>query len=178
MKTIEVIPNPYLGGLGLDKDGVPQGVFPHPDGFPGHFVGAGVDAIATRKTGKNRYYYPLGSKRDEKGKRIGDGTGTVKVPFTAEVAQAVREGTLFAATIEGYLLCALGRPEGFLPAEKLLAKAKEEAEAYWLSLHLEKKPVADIPRTMTEDDPADPAPPETVSRQITPTVKLTKNTEA
>jgi len=165
-KIIEVIPNPYIA---LDKDGVPQGVVGA--GMPGIFIGAQLDLVATRLTGKNRFYFPLDR----------DGKMAKKVHHSSDIVTAVQAGELIAANKESALACGLTDKE-YLEPEKALAAEKAKALAYYQALKGGAKPdptakVADIPREPTPEDPAEPLPVEKVSKELSPNLKMTK-TEA
>jgi len=114
MRTISVIPNPYIA---LDKDGVPQGTVGA--GMPGVFIGASIDLVASRKTGKTRFYYP----------KNGDGSLTRKVILSSDIVTAVLAGELLAATIEDARVCGVSDEE-YLAPEKVLASEREKALAY------------------------------------------------
>lgn len=159
MKVIEVMPNPYIA---VDKDGVPQGVVGA--GMPGSFVGAQLDLALTTKTGKNRFFFPLGKTG-----------GKAKVHLTGDMAQAILAGELIACTKED--AAAVGILEkDFLDPDKALAAEKKKAEAYYQSVKGKDAKVVDIPREPAASDEAPAAP--SAAKQLTPTVKLTKNTES
>lgn len=160
MKTITVIPNPYIA---LDKDGVPQGVVGA--GMPGVFVGAQIDIVASRASGKNRYFYPPNR----------DGSLTRKVVFSAEVAHAVAAGELLAATAADAALCGITEKEYLEPKRALEAEA-EKALAYYRSVKGKDAKLADVPREATPE-PAEGLPAETASVQLTPNLKMKKEKE-
>ena len=169
MKTIEVVPNPYIG---LDKDGIPQAVVGA--GMPGTFIGAQADLVASQQTGKNRFYYPLDR----------DGKMTKKVVFSGEIVASVQAGELLAANPKDALACGITAKE-YLEPEKALAAEKAKANARWQALHatVDGKPdttkqVGDIPREATRREENETGPAASAPKQLTPTVKLTKNTEA
>lgn len=161
MKVIEVIPNPYIA---LDKDGIPQGVVGA--GVPGIFVGAQIDLIASQQTGKTRVYFPPNK----------DGTFTRKVIATGAIVQAVLSGELIVTNKADALACGISEKD-FLEPEKALAKEKDNALAYYQSVKGKGAKLGDIPRKMTELQEGDELPVQTASKQITPTVKLTKGSE-
>lgn len=167
-QIIEVIPNPYIA---LDKDGVPQGVVPA--GAPGLYIGAAVDLVACQKTGKQRFYYPLDR----------DGKATKRVHVTSDIVTSVQCGELIVVDAAGAKACGITTKE-FLPADKALEAEKAKALAYWQALHGDEKgpntsaKIGDIPREPTKLATGENLPPQTTSKQLTPTVKLTKNTES
>jgi hypothetical protein len=154
MKIIEVIPNPYIA---LDKDGVPQGVVGA--GMPGVFIGAQIDLVASRLTGKNRYYFPLGKTG-----------GRHKVKLSVDVVTAVREGSLIAADEKAAALCGIFGEE-FLPPEEAMEEEREKALAYYRAALGEDAEVQDIPREPTPA-PEEVLPIETASKRVSP--NLTK----
>lgn len=159
MRTIEVIPNPFIA---LDKDGVPQGVVSA--GMPGVFIGARIDLVASRKTGKTRFYFPKGK----------DGAVIArKVVLSAEIVTAVQAGELLVAKVEDALLCGLTEKE-FLAPEKILEAEEKKALAYWQSLRGKDAKLGAIPHEAEEEAPGEEAPARKASEQITPTVKMTK----
>lgn len=170
-KIIEVIPNPYIA---LDKDGVPQGVVGA--GMPGVFIGAMQDLVASQDTGKQRFYYPLDDKKSARR----------KVLLTAEIVVSILAGELIVCEAVDAKACGfvLGPKSTFLPAEEALANEKIKALAYWQDLKGDENgpdktaTIADIPREPTTRESTTTAPTTTKQAQLTPTVKLTKNTEA
>lgn len=162
MKIIEVIANPYIA---LDKDGVPQGVVSA--GMPNAYIGAQLDLVGTQKTGKTRFFYPLGR----------DGKGVAKVAMTSDVATAIHAGELIVVRKADALACGLTDKEFLEPGEALAAE-KDKALAYYRSARGPEASVAEIPREPTTLVDSEATPVQTASKQITPTVKLTKNTEA
>jgi hypothetical protein len=161
MRTIEVVPNPYIA---LDKDGVPQGVVGA--GMPGAFVGAQLDLELANKTGKNRFYFPANR----------DGSLTRKVHLTGSIAASVLAGELLAANKADALACGITDKEYLEPAKALDAE-KAKAIAYYQSVHGKDAKVQDIPREPAMVD-SDAAPAPHAVKQLTPTVKMTKSTEA
>jgi len=160
MKTIEVIPNPYIA---LDKDGVPQGTVGA--GMPGVFIGANVDLVASRKTGKTRFYYPKNK----------DGSLSRKVLFGAEILTAVLAGELLVVKKEDAFLCGITEKE-YLPAEKALEAEREKALAYWCSLKADKNAaIGEIPREVEEEKEGEEAPAPKASVEVTPGLKMTKS---
>lgn len=167
MQVIEVIPNPYIA---LDKDGVPQGVVSA--GMAGVYVGAALDLVATRRTGKQRFYYPL------------DKAGSLKkkVHATADIVASVRCGELIAADLAAAKVCGITKAD-FLDPDKALAAEKAKALAYWQALKGDESgpdktaTIGDIPREPSKEEAGEALPPVTATKQITPSVKLTKNTE-
>lgn len=161
MRIIEVAPNPYIA---LDQDGVPQGVVSA--GMPNVYIGAQVDLVATQKTGKHRFFYPLGR----------DGKGIVKVHMTGDVVTAIHAGELIVVKQADASACGLTAKE-FLEVDKALEAERAKALAYYQSARGIDAKVADIPREETRAGAEEVLPVQTSSKQITPTVKLTKNTE-
>lgn len=159
MKVIEVIPNPYIA---LDKDGIPQGAVGA--GVPGLFIGAQIDLLASQQTGKTRFYFPPNK----------DGSLTRKVIFSSAILQAVHAGELIVTNKPDALACGLSEKD-FLEPEKALAKEKEKALAYYQSVKGKDAKLADVPREPTQIKEGDELPVQTASKQITPTVKLTKS---
>jgi hypothetical protein len=166
-KIIEVIPNPYIA---LDKDGIPQGV--SGAGMPGLFIGAQVDLVAVRQTGKQRFFYPL------------DRTGSPKkrVHMTADVVTAIHAGELIVCEAADAKACGF-TAKAFLPPEEALAAEKAKALAYWQALkgdeHGPNKSatIGEIPREATVLPQDEIAPPNPTTIQLTPSVKLKKNVE-
>lgn len=156
LKTIEVVPNPYIA---IDADGVPQGVVGA--GAPGAFIGAQLDLVETRRTGKNRFYFP----------KAKDGSLKRTVPFTADIAHAIRVGDLLAADKKTALICGISEKE-FKDPEKQLEAERQKAQAYLESLYgkgaAEVKP---IPREATQVKEGETLPTETASKQLTASVK-------
>lgn len=165
MKVIEVIPNPYIA---LDKDGVPQGAVSA--GMPGVYVGAQVDIVATRKTGKMRFFFPGGSENVERAKtqKIVGGMLAVKVAFTADMVASVRAGELLAVTKESAALCGISEKE-YLEPEAVLASEAEKALAYLKSAKGDAAKLGEIPHKAT---PEDASLASSTSVQLTPTTKL------
>lgn len=157
LRTIEVIPNPFIA---LDHEGVPQGVVSA--GVPGVYVGAHLDLVASRKTGKSRFYYPTNK----------DGSIVRKVLFTAEIVACVQAGELLAANKPDALICGISDKE-YLPPEEALAKEIEKAQAYWTSARGPDAKIGEIPRTATEENPEAPLPPAKASVEVTPNVTMT-----
>lgn len=158
MKVIEVIPNPYIA---LDKDGVPQGVVGA--GMPGTFVGATIDLVQTRRTGKNRYFYPL-SKEGKKSRRV---------QLTAEMATAIQAGELILVSREDAAHCGLSDKE-FLEPEAALEAERLKALAYYQSARGKSAKIQDVPRADTKVEEGETPPLETATVQLTPTVKMKK----
>lgn len=153
MKTIDVIPNPYSA---IDADGVPQGVVGLP-GAIGAWIGAALDPVASRKTGKNRFYFPgPNTKRDEKGV-AGLRVVTLKVANSAvlaTVANAVREGSLIVVGKDDARKLGFSDKE-FLEPEKALEREKQRAQ----ELAGKDAKLADVPHEATpEDEDADENP--------------------
>jgi hypothetical protein len=158
MRTISVIPNPYIA---LDKDGVPQGTVGA--GMPGVFIGASIDLVASRKTGKTRFYYP----------KNGDGSLTRKVILSSDIVTAVLAGELLAATIEDARVCGVSDEE-YLAPEKVLASEREKALAYWRSLKGASAEIGEIPREETPEKEGEETPALKAAEEVTPGVKMTK----
>lgn len=154
MKVIEVFPNPYIA---LDKDGIPQGVVPA--GMPGVFVGAQLDIEAARKTGKNRFFFPMGKNG-----------GKAKVHLNGDMITAILAGELIVVNKDDAALCGI-RTE-FLEPEKALAAEKQKALEYWQSVKGKDAKVGEIPREATKADEGAPAAATPGDLQLTPTVKL------
>jgi hypothetical protein len=171
MKIIEVIPNPYIA---LDKDGVPQGVVGA--GLPGLFIGALQDLVASQDTGKNRFYYPLGEKKSMR----------KRVVLTPEISTAINAGELIVCEEADAKACGfvLGPNSSFLDPDAALAAEKAKALAYWQDLKGDENgpdksaSIGEIPRTPTERGATSPVPVTSKQAQLTPSVKLAKNTEA
>lgn len=161
MKTIEVYANPYCA---LDKDGIPQGVMPMP-GAPTSYIGAQLDLALTLKTGKQRFYFPIG--------RNG---GKFKAPLTAEISTAVRDGALIAADKQSAHYC--GVRASYLEPEKALEAEKAKALADRRAQLGPDATVGEVPREPTKFDDEKSAPAPATAAQVSPTVKLTKNKEA
>jgi len=140
MKIIEVIPNPYIA---LDKDGVPQAAVSA--GVPGVYIGAQLDGVASRKSGKMRFYYPANKV----------GGMERKVKLTADVLTAVLAGELIVANLGDALLCGISK-ESYLPPEKALAAEKEKALAYYRSVAGPNAALGEIPRKPTAEDADEP----------------------
>ncbi len=162
MTIIEVIPNPYIA---LDKDGVPQGVVGA--GMPGLFIGAQLDLVATQDSGKNRFYFPLDR----------DGGAKKKVHLNADIVTAILAGELIVCGKDAARACGLTDKE-YLEPDKALEAEKAKALAYWRSLCGPDAKVGEIPREETKRRDGETPSVPTASKQLTPTVKLTKNTEA
>lgn len=146
-RTIEVIPNPFIA---LDQDGIPQGVVGR---VP---VGAQIDLLASQKTGKNRYYFPLG-KTD----------GVHVVPYNGDNVTSVLAGELLVTNIEDALLCGISE-DSFLDAEEALAAERKKAEAYYRSVKGDDAKVADIPREPMKLEEDETAPIVTSAKQLSP----------
>lgn len=162
MKTIEVIPNPYAA---IDAEGVPQGVVGLP-GAPGAWIGAALDPVATRETGKNRFYFPgPNTKREEKGV-AGMRVVTLKVANSAvlgTVANAIREGSLIVTSLEHAKKLGFSDKE-FLEPEQALEREKKRAAG----LLPEGVELADVPHEATPD-------PDGEEKSQTPEVRVAKN---
>ncbi len=168
MKIIEVIPNPYIA---LDKDGVPQGVVGA--GAPGLYVGAELDLVATQKTGKMRFFYPLDKA----------GSFKKKVHLTADIGVSIRAGELIVCDRAVAATCGITAKE-FLEPEEALAAERVKALKYWQALHGDEKgpnksvTVADIPRAASVLKAGEVLPAVSPNaNQLTDVVKLTKNKE-
>ncbi len=157
MRTIDVYPNPFIA---LDADGVPQGTVCVP-GSPTSHIGALLDLVATQKSGKERFYFPLGKKE-----------GKYTVPLSGEIAHAVRAGELLAADEKSAAACGITAKE-FLPYDKVLAAEKEKALSYLRAVKGPDATLGDIPREATPPEPAgdegDDGVPNAL-RQLTPTL--------
>ena len=162
MTIIEVIPNPYIA---LDKDGVPQGVVGA--GMPGVFIGAQLDLAATQKMGKNRFYFPLDR----------DGGAKKKVHLSGDVVTAILAGELIVCGKDAARACGLTDKE-YLDPERALEAEKTKALSYWRSLRGPDAKVGEVPREQTTLKADEMPSVATASKQLTPTVKMTKNTEA
>lgn len=161
MTVIEVMANPYIA---LAADGVPQGTVATP-GYPNSHIGARLDPVATRKTGKERFYFPLGR----------DGKALVKVGFTSEIAQAIRSGELIAVDEKTARICGVSK---FLPPDQALKREEEKAAAYLTSLQREDVTLQPIPREATpEETDDDKAVADPTKVKLTPTVTLQKRDE-
>lgn len=156
MKVIEVTPNPYIA---LDKDGIPQGVVGA--GMPGVYVGAVLDLVATRETGKSRFYFPPNK----------DGSFARKVHMTADIVTAIHAGELLVTNLPDALAVGLTSKE-FLTADKAMDAEKAKALAYYRSVKGPEAAIKDIPRAATPDK--GDLPIEQATKQLTPTVKMTK----
>ena len=160
MRIIEVIPNPYAG---LDKDGVPQAAVGA--GMPGAFIGAQIDLVATLATGKNRFYFPPNR----------DGSLTRKVHLTGDMMTAIHAGDLLVANkadAAAVGLVAFLEPAAALEAERVKALAR------WQALRGPDAKLGDIPREATKVKDGEEPPAQPATKQITPTLKMSKNTEA
>lgn len=135
--------------------------------MPGIFIGAHLDLVASRATGKQRFYYPVDK----------DGKLTKRVVFSSDIVASIQAGELLACNKADALLCGITDKE-FLEPEKALEVEKEKALDYYRALLGTDAKVADIPREPTPEPEDGKAPPQTAAKQITPTVKLTKNTES
>lgn len=167
MRTIEVIANPYIA---LDKDGIPQGVVGA--GMPGIFIGAQVDLVASKKSGKIRFYFPETVHRNEKGERLAP-TLARKVVFTTEIVTAVQAGELLVTNVADAKTCGLTEKE-FLPADKALEKEAAKALAYYQSVKGKDAKLGDIPRKAMEEPEAPTANAEKPFVQLTDNVRLAK----
>lgn len=139
-RTIDVYANPYCG---VDADGVPQGVVQMPDSR--NWIGAFVDHVACERSGKTRFYFT--------GKKY-------PVPFTAEIAKAVRDGGLIVADKESALICSIAEkdfeePLARLAKEKAIAQARLDAEGRGAK-------VADPPSAETKREEGEKPPTEVV----------------
>lgn len=183
MKTIQVIANPYSA---IDADGVPQGVV----GLPGArlaWVGATLDPVATKTSGKTRFYFPGATKNPKRAHEEKEISGlrvvTLDVENTtvrAAVANAVLEGSLIA--VDKAEAAQLGIVKEFLDAAKALDAEKEKALDAFRALRGKDAELEPIPHEATkaeepeEDAKASPAPQvgERVGRNLT----LQPSTEA
>lgn len=135
LRTIDVYANPYAA---VDADGVPQAVVQMPG--TRNYIGAFIDHVATRTVGKQRFYF-TGEK--------------TTVPFTAEIAKAVLEGSLIVADKEHSRMCGLA---GFEEAPARLEKEKASALAERQARLGKEADLKDPPNKATEADPNAPAP--------------------
>jgi hypothetical protein len=157
MTVIEVWANPYIA---LDKDGVPQGTVATP-GYPNSHVGATLDQVASQRTGKERFYFALGR----------DGSPTVRVGFTAEIAAAVRAGELIAVDEKVAQMCGI-RKKSFLSPEAALDRERERALAYRQSLLGKDAELKPIPREATPAAEGEDEEPRGDRVKLTPTLTL------
>lgn len=182
MKTIEVIPNPYAA---IDADGVPQGVVGLP-GARGAWIGAVLDAVASRESGKSRFYFPGANARRNEKSIAGMRVVTLDVDdanVRATIANAILEGSLLAVTKEE--AAKVGILNDFLDAAKALERECERATADFRAMKNDKTAkLADVPHEATpesiadaEEAPKAPAAGGTAVK-VTANVKLTHSTEA
>lgn len=179
MKTIKVIPNPYCA---VDADGVPQGVVGLP-GVRGAWIGAAIDVVASRETGKSRFYFPAGNA-----KRSEETIAKMRV-VTLNVADANVRATIANAILDGSLIVVskdeaakVGIVKEFLaPADALEVERKRALEAF-RAIKGPKAELAEIPHeakpepVSADEDEAAATP--TEGERLTKNVTLHTSTEA
>jgi len=180
MKTIQVIPNPYSA---IDADGVPQGVVGFP-GLRGVWIGAALDTVASKKSGKTRFYFPAGNDRRKETTIAGMRVVTLNVSdanVRSTVAKAVLEGSLIVVTKAD--AAKLGIVSAYLEADKALDAEKARAQRKFRARHGDSVELGAIPHEPTPDEETDdevtptPAVPATGER-VTSTVTRHPATEA
>lgn len=144
MKELKVVANPYCA---VDADGVPQGVA----GLPGTndaYIGARLDDVPSRKTGKRRFYFP--AAKDGSVKVV-----TVQVTTTdvlATMVRAIQAGSVIAADEATAKLASV---KEFLPVESALARQEARALDAYRAYHGKEAVLKPVPTEPTIDDLAD-----------------------
>jgi hypothetical protein len=165
MKELKVVANPYCA---VDATGVPQGVA----GLPGSldaYIGARLDAVASRLTGKRRFYFP--ANKDGGLKVV-----TIQVDSTDTLATVVRAIQCGAVIAADEASAALASVKDFMPPEKALVRERERAQAAYRAYHGKGAKLDDPPTEPTEepkDESGEPAKPSRDPNQLTSTIRLT-----
>lgn len=160
MKIAKVVANPYAA-LDVrvtdddDKVGIPQGAVALP-ASRGIYLGARLDPVASQRTGKNKFYFPL----DKDGKRRVLEIQVDDANVRAHISRAILDGSLIAADARTAKLVGLSDKE-FLSVDAALAAEKARALDSLQALYGKSSTLADVPvdpEAEPSDEEAKPAP--------------------
>jgi len=173
MKIAKVVANPYAAldvrlSDSDEKIGIPQGAVALP-GARGIYLGARVDEVASARTGKQKFYYPL----DKGARRVID-IQVDDANVRAHIARAILDGSLIAADEKTAREVGISKGE-FLKVDEVLALEKAKALETFRAFYGPGATLDEVPLTETaldESAPAQPALPKGKGVALSKTISL------
>ena len=158
MKIAKVVANPYAAldvrlSDSDEKIGIPQGVVALP-GARGIWLGARTDEVASARTGKQKFYFPL----DKAGKRRVIDIQVDDANVRAHIARAILDGSLIAADEKTAREVGISQGE-FLKVDEVLALEKAKALETLRAFYGPGATLDEVPLTESTLDPSAPAQP-------------------
>lgn len=174
MKIAKVVANPYAAldvrlSDSDEKIGIPQGVVALP-GARGIWLGARTDEVASARTGKQKFYFPL----DKAGKRRVIDIQVDDANVRAHIARAILDGSLIAADEKTAREVGISQGE-FLKVDEVLALEKAKALETFRAFYCPGATLDEVPLTETaldESAPAQPALPKGKGVALSKTISL------
>lgn len=157
MKIAKVVANPYAAldvrlSDSDEKIGIPQGVVALP-GARGIWLGARTDEVASARTGKQKFYFPL----DKGARRVID-IQVDDANVRAHIARAILDGSLIAADEKTAREVGISKGE-FLKVDEVLALEKAKALETFQAFYGPGATLDEVPLTESTLDPSAPAQP-------------------
>lgn len=173
MKIAKVVANPYAAldvrlSDSDEKIGIPQGVVALP-GARGIWLGARTDEVASARTGKQKFYFPL----DKGARRVID-IQVDDANVRAHIARAILDGSLIAADEKTAREVGISKGE-FLKVDEVLAIEKAKALETFRAFYGPGATLDEVPLTETaldESAPAQPALPKGKGVALSKTISL------
>lgn len=173
MKIAKVVANPYAAldvrlSDSDEKIGIPQGVVALP-GARGIWLGARTDEVASARTGKQKFYFPL----DKGARRVID-IQVDDANVRAHIARAILDGSLIAADEKTAREVGISQGE-FLKVDEVLALEKAKALETFRAFYGPGATLDEVPLTETTLDtsaPAQPALPKGKGVALSKTISL------
>lgn len=173
MKIAKVVANPYAAldvrlSDSDEKIGIPQGVVALP-GARGIWLGARTDEVASARTGKQKFYFPL----DKGARRVID-IQVDDANVRAHIARAILDGSLIAADEKTAREVGISKGE-FLKVDEVLALEKAKALETFRAFYGPGATLDEVPLTETaldESAPAQPALPKGKGVALSKTISL------